>query len=142
MSDCENSASCFNQNGESSFLSTNISGKHMIVDLKGVRNLDLMSSVEGISQILDDVCKAHNYNVLARTGHAFSPIGATVLYLLSESHISIHTFPERGYAAVDIYTCKDMPDNSEYLDIHRSLVAAFDADLDDSPPLILNRSFV
>lgn len=138
----ENQTTQFNQNGENPFLSATISGKHMIFDLKKARNLDLMSSVEGISLILDNVCNKHNYNVLARNGHAFSPVGATVLYLLSESHISIHTFPERGYAAVDIYTCRDMPDDSEYLDIYHYLVAAFDADLETSPPLILNRSFV
>ena len=122
------------------FLSATISGKHMICDLRGARNMDLMSSVEGISGILDSICERYQYQVLARSGHAFSPIGATVLYLLSESHISVHTFPERGYVAVDIYTCREMKDDSDYLDIYSTLVSAFEAD-SDIEPLILSRSF-
>lgn len=37
--------------------------------------------------------------------HLFTPSGVSVLLFLAESHLSIHTWPENGYAAVDIYTC-------------------------------------
>lgn len=40
----------------------------------------------------------------------FEPQGATVLVLLSESHLSIHTYPERGFAAIDCYTCGETVD--------------------------------
>lgn len=43
--------------------------------------------------------------LLAGASHQFSPQGVTALALLAESHISIHTWPELGYAAVDIFTC-------------------------------------
>lgn len=39
--------------------------------------------------------------------HAFAPQGVTGVLLLEESHVSIHTWPEKGYAAVDFYTCGD-----------------------------------
>jgi S-adenosylmethionine decarboxylase len=39
--------------------------------------------------------------------HRFQPHGVTGLALLAESHISIHTWPESGYAAVDVFTCGD-----------------------------------
>jgi S-adenosylmethionine/arginine decarboxylase-like enzyme len=100
-----------------------------------------MNSVEGISGLLDVICEKYGYQVLARNGHAFSPIGATVLYLLSESHISVHTFPERAYVAVDIYTCREMKDDSEYREIYSWLVLAFEAS-EEEEPLILDRSFL
>ena len=40
----------------------------------------------------------------------FEPQGATVLVMLSESHLSIHTYPERGFAAIDCYTCGETVD--------------------------------
>jgi S-adenosylmethionine decarboxylase len=128
--------------GDNPFLSATISGKHMICDLRGVQNSELMNSVDGISELLDLICDKYRYQVLARNAHAFSPIGATVLYLLSESHISVHTFPERAYVAVDIYTCREMKDDSEYRDIYSLFVSAFDANRVGGEPLILDRSFV
>nr|MCH9714848.1 adenosylmethionine decarboxylase [Cyanobacteriota bacterium] len=46
--------------------------------------------------------------------HRFEPQGVTGLALLAESHISIHTWPESGYAAVDVFTCGDhtMPEQA------------------------------
>lgn len=46
-------------------------------------------------------------NVLNYQWHQFEPHGVTCLVLLSESHLSIHTWPEKGSAAVDIFTCGD-----------------------------------
>ncbi len=46
-------------------------------------------------------------NVLSVNYEKFNPNGVTVLILLSESHLSIHTYPEQGYAAIDCYTCGD-----------------------------------
>ena len=124
-----------------SFLSAKISGKHMICDLREVRNWELMNSVEGISKLLDFICERYGYQVLARNGHAFSPIGATVLYLLSESHISVHTFPERGYVAVDIYTCREMKDDTEYREIYNLFMSAFVSNCHLDGNVILDRSF-
>jgi S-adenosylmethionine decarboxylase len=45
--------------------------------------------------------------VLRVIGEHFEPQGVTLLALLAESHCSIHTWPEIGYAAVDLYTCGD-----------------------------------
>lgn len=45
--------------------------------------------------------------LLELSSYKFHPQGVTALGLLSESHISIHTWPENGYAAVDVFTCGD-----------------------------------
>jgi len=129
------------------FLSSTSSGKHMICDFRGVRNLDLLNSVEGIQALLDSICMKYQYQVLARSAHAFHPIGVTVLYMLSESHISVHTFPERGYVAFDIYTCREMKTDCDYRDIYGMLMEAFNCLGCNEEgvlggPVILDRSFV
>ena len=50
------------------------------------------------------MCQA-NLTVVAIQGHQFAPQGVSVVAVLSESHLSIHTWPELGYAALDVYTC-------------------------------------
>ena len=64
--------------------------------------------------------------------HQFEPQGVTGLALLAESHISIHTWPESGYAAVDVFTCGDhtMPERacavlSEQLNSRRQSMRSF-----------------
>ena len=48
--------------------------------------------------------------------------------MLSESHISIHTFPEQQYLAFDIYTCRDYEDDTVYMEIYDILVKWFHCD--------------
>ena len=45
--------------------------------------------------------------LIQKVFHRFEPVGVTGVIVLSESHLSIHTWPETGYAAVDFYTCGD-----------------------------------
>ncbi|GAB7078692.1 hypothetical protein JCM14635_03650 [Megalodesulfovibrio paquesii] len=52
-----------------------------------------------------DAAVAAGATVLQVVRNSFSPTGVTVLALLAESHLSIHTWPEQGYAAVDCFTC-------------------------------------
>ena len=55
--------------------------------------------------ILDRAAKLANATVLNLISNKFEPQGVTAIALLSESHISIHTWPESNYSAVDIFTC-------------------------------------
>jgi S-adenosylmethionine decarboxylase len=48
-----------------------------------------------------------NATILRIFGERFKPQGVTLLALLAESHASIHTWPELGYCAIDLYTCGD-----------------------------------
>jgi S-adenosylmethionine decarboxylase len=57
--------------------------------------------------LLENSAFASGANVIQTISKKFDPQGVTVLCLLSESHISIHTWPEEGRAAVDVYTCGD-----------------------------------
>jgi S-adenosylmethionine decarboxylase len=57
--------------------------------------------------LLENAAVASGATVVQTISKKFEPQGVTVLCLLSESHISIHTWPEEGKAAVDVYTCGD-----------------------------------
>ena len=79
-------------------------GVHYILDLFFC-NVDLLNdSTYVISSIKEAIFRA-NANLLEDVKYEFTPQGFTAIFLLSESHISIHTWPEKEYAAVDIFTC-------------------------------------
>ncbi|MFM7634024.1 MAG: adenosylmethionine decarboxylase, partial [Cyanobacteriota bacterium] len=63
---------------------------------------------------ITDAAKRAGATLLNLITHRFEPQGVTGLALLAESHISIHTWPESGYAAVDVFTCGDhtMPERA------------------------------
>lgn len=111
----------------------------MICDIKEIKNYELLNNSEKIRKLLDNICEKYNYTILNKSEHQFQPQGLTMLYLLSESHISIHTFPEREYFALDIYTCRHYDDNTVYEEIYNYLVKEFDAKKEN--PLIIDRNF-
>ena len=73
---------------------------------------ELLKFEETIKPFMDAISNAVNVTVLSRSFKQFSPYGVTGVYLLSESHLSIHTWPEHGYAALDLFSCKNF-DSSE-----------------------------
>jgi S-adenosylmethionine decarboxylase len=78
-------------------------GMHLLVDLWGARNL---CDPEHIDRALRDAAEAANATILHGHFHHFSPNGGVSgVLVLAESHISIHTWPERDFAAIDIFMC-------------------------------------
>ena len=116
------------------------SGKHMICDIKNIKNQTLLNNPQQLTNLLDNICNKYDYTILNKSQHEFEPQGFTAVYLLSESHISIHTFPENNYAAIDIYTCRQYHDNEVYLEIFNLLIQEFQAD-QINEPIIIDRLF-
>jgi S-adenosylmethionine decarboxylase len=82
---------------------TPISGKHWLVEFYSARQL---SDLQAIRRALRSAVAVSGATLLKLQLHHFGPgRGVTGVALLAESHISIHTWPERGYAAVDIFMC-------------------------------------
>jgi len=121
------------------FSDIQISGKHMIIDLKEIKNQVLIHDLEKIKSLLDGICEKYEFSILNKSEHVFQPEGLSILYLLSESHLSVHTFPERKYIAIDLYTCRDYKDNTVYNEIYDSLVESFQAKKET--PKIIDRRF-
>ncbi len=82
-------------------------GNHVLVSLYGIP-FQLLDDLEGIQRAFEKAVKVCGATVLNRFSHGFYPQGVTIVYALAESHISIHTFPEMGSCAIDVYTCGKM----------------------------------
>lgn len=77
---------------------------HLYLDLYGV-SPQVLDDVTLLRATLESAARAARCTVLGALAHKFQPQGASVVVLVAESHLSIHTWPEHGYAAVDIFTC-------------------------------------
>ena len=75
---------------------------HIIAELFGCQKIDNLKFVDQSLKEAAHICGA---TVLHTKLHKFSPQGITGYVLLAESHISVHTWPEYGYAAADIFSC-------------------------------------
>ncbi len=79
---------------------------HIIADLFGVK-AELIKDVETVKSIVDPIVKEAKLTVLSSHYHQFKPHGVSCVYLIAESHVSLHTWPEVGYVALDVFTCGD-----------------------------------
>jgi len=77
-------------------------GVHLIVDLHGAKRLN---DIEHIETTLRRCVEAARATLLHIHLHHFQPSGVSGVAVLAESHISIHTWPEAGYAALDVFMC-------------------------------------
>lgn len=96
-------------------------GKHIIIDLLGARNLDDAAHIEKAFLECVEKCGA---TLLHMHTHVFEPNGGVSgVAVLAESHISTHTWPEREYAAFDVFMCGSA-DPRQAIDVLKN---AFDA---------------
>ena len=80
-------------------------GIHVLADLNGI-DAERLSSCEALEKLLRAAAEAAHAHVLHSHFHGFGEgQGVTGVVLLAESHISIHTWPECGFAAADIFMC-------------------------------------
>lgn len=78
-------------------------GVHLIADFRGCgRPAD---DAQGAAAAIRAAVDAMGATLLELNAHAFSPHGFTAVAILAESHLAVHSWPERGYVAVDVFTC-------------------------------------
>lgn len=77
----------------------------LIADLYGCN--DTIDDIEAIKQSAHKAIEYVGANIVEECIHKFEPIGVTYFAVISTSHFSIHTWPEYGYAAIDIFSCSD-----------------------------------
>jgi len=82
----------------------NALGIHLILDLKEC-NSELLNDLPFIKATMIEVANAAGATIVGESFHQFDPIGVTGVIAIAESHLTIHTWPEYGYAAVDVFTC-------------------------------------
>ncbi|MFC2010878.1 adenosylmethionine decarboxylase [Chloroflexota bacterium] len=82
----------------------NALGKHLMLELKDC-NRELLNDLGFLKSTLLAAASVAGATVLGESFHQFNPHGVSGVVIIAESHIFIHTWPECGYAAVDIFTC-------------------------------------
>ncbi len=65
----------------------------------------VLDDLEAIRRLMREAAERIGATVVGETFHRFSPQGVSGVILIAESHLSIHTWPNRGYVAIDIFTC-------------------------------------
>ena len=79
-------------------------GKHLLLELNGCDH-KLLNDISFIKETMLAAAKESGATVLGESFHQFSPQGVSGVILIAESHLSVHTWPEHGYAGADIFTC-------------------------------------
>lgn len=83
-----------------------IIGRHLTVDMYGCI-FESLDNVDFVKETLITAINEANMTLLNFTYHKFEPQGLTVVGLLAEGHISIHTYPKMNYTAIDVFTYGD-----------------------------------
>jgi len=84
-------------------------GRHVTMDLRGV-SFERLNDVEFLRAAMYEAARRCGATVVDENFVKFEPQGVTGVLVLSESHLSIHTYPEEGFAAIDCYTCGERVD--------------------------------
>jgi len=94
----------------------NALGRHLILELKGCPP-ELLDDLPFIQETMIHAAKSTGATIVGETFHKFAPQGVTGVIAIAESHLCIHTWPEYGYAAADIFTCGEGFNPSDAADV-------------------------
>ncbi len=82
-------------------------GTHVIAELFDCNEFHI-NDVKKVEEVLMAAAELSSATIIKPFFHKFSPYGISGVIVIAESHFTIHTWPEHGYAAVDIFTCGDL----------------------------------
>ena len=80
-------------------------GIHLLVNVYDVPDTVYLEYLVQGRPLLDDIVHRMNLHVMSQTGHQFDPFGYSYAYVLSESHFTIHTYPEHRSCYIDMFCC-------------------------------------
>lgn len=84
-------------------------GRHILCEAAGC-DRDVLDDRKAVERIMVDAALKTGAEVREVAIHKFSPQGVSGVVVISESHLAIHTWPELGYASIDVYTCGNTVD--------------------------------
>lgn len=94
-------------------------GRHVLIELWQCNAQ--INDADSVRKAIVEAVDAIGATILNLHVHAFSPQGVTGLAMLSESHFSIHTWPERGYLAADVFTCQTRTNSDDAISVLRRI---------------------
>jgi len=98
-------------------------GRHLLVDFYDCDST-LLDDVASLERILVESAVMANSTVIKSVFHHYSPIGVSGVVVIAESNLTIHTWPEYGYAAIDVFTCGDEIDPWKAYEFLKSALGA------------------
>ena len=90
-------------------------GNHLLVELYNCDS-DKLNDLKRVEWVLGEAVRISGATALKASFHQFEPQGVSGVIIIAESHFTIHTWPEYGYAALDIFTCGESIDSQKALD--------------------------
>jgi len=84
-------------------------GRHVLAEIYGCR-FEVLNDIKKVEDIMVNAALEAGAEIREFVFHKFSPQGVSGVVVISESHLAIHTWPELGYAALDVFTCGDRVD--------------------------------
>ena len=90
-------------------------GNHLLVELYECDS-EKLNDLGKLEIVLEEAVRISGATALKASFHQFAPQGVSGVIIIAESHFTIHTWPEYGYAALDIFTCGQSVDSQKALD--------------------------
>lgn len=87
-------------------------GNHILVEFYDC-NKEVLNNASYVEKVMNEASILSGATVVGSHFHTFNPHGVSGVVVIAESHLSIHTWPEYSYAAVDIFTCGDLIDSEK-----------------------------
>jgi len=91
-------------------------GRHLLLELKNC-DKEALDNLDFLRESLNEAAVRCGATVVGEAFHHFSPQGVSGVVNIAESHISVHTWPEYGYAAVDVFTCGEDVEPEKAIDV-------------------------
>ncbi len=92
-------------------------GKELTADVEDIEDYSVLETIEDIKPLMEKKIESCRLHVVGKCQQQFSPYGATMLYLLSESHLTLHTYVKEKACSINSYTCNLKTYFKEALDI-------------------------
>ena len=106
----------------------NVLGTHLLLELKNC-DREMLNDLSLVRDALISAADETGAKILGESFHKFQPQGVTGVLPIAESHLCIHTWPEHGYAAVDVFTCSQSFDPHRVADFLKEKFKSKDASI-------------
>ena len=100
-------------------METRALGRQLLVEYYGC-DADILNKVDHVREVMLNAARISGATIVGQVFHRFNPHGVSGVVVIAESHMSIHTWPEYSYAAVDLFTCGEDVDPYIGFDFLRS----------------------
>jgi S-adenosylmethionine decarboxylase len=111
-------------------------GYHLILNVSNIQDKKGLEEKDEITPLFDAIVNDMSLNVIRKVKFNFNPVGCSLLYLLSESHLSGHTFVDEGAICIDLFTCNK---NCNFEPVMNLVKRYFNVENDDIQAQVLVR---